>query len=140
MRYTYTATDIGCENEEDFLAVGFAGVPDNMGHPTASLLLMRSTDEEDIPGIKGVYIEWNDQINSEYGCIESAQLSRHSFFVRLTEDVHFILDLRKEDNNDNNRLTELLVEFNLNDEVFQELSSTLSDVIFYNCDCFVINR
>ncbi len=137
MLYEYEATKIGFDDSYDSLTVGFGGLLDADGHPTTWLLLQRSTDEnEDEPGIDGVIVEWNDQINSCYGCIQSFELARQSIKVVFTEDANFVLSWNYQNDGNENKLTELFITFTLDENDFQELKHNLLDVIFLDCVCF----
>lgn len=137
MLYEYEATKIGFDNSYDSLTVGFGGKLDTNGHPTRALLLQRSTDEnEDELGINGVYVEWNEQINSCYGCIQSIKLARQRIEVVFTEDANLVLDLNVKNEGLEKKLTELFISFTLNDNEFQELKHNLSNVIFLDCGIF----
>ena len=137
MFFNYEATYVGVTEENDVLIVGFGGLPDADGYPTASLVLQRSTDEnEDEPGIRGVYAEWRDQGQSCYGCIKRFVLSRESVRVTFTPEANFRFDPNMEIEGEKNRLTDLSITLQLNDEKFAELKDRLEGSIFVDCECY----
>ena len=140
MLYKLEATDVGFDEENDTLTVGFGGVPDADGYPTVYLMLQRSTDEdEDEPGIDGVYAEWCGQEMSCYGCIRSFDLYPQSIRATFTEDADFYVLEGVEEVSEGRRLTELLVTFTLDEVKFAELKGKLS-FIFKDCDCYAVHE
>jgi hypothetical protein len=140
MIYKYEATNIGFDDEYDALTVAFGGLPDTDNYPTVYLMLQRSTDEnEDDPGIEGVYAEWSRQEMSGYGCIRRFDLFRNKAEVKFTDSVDFYMPGRVGGESKGERLTELVIIFAIDGEKYVELKETLSAVIFHGCDCFTIH-
>lgn len=136
MLYAYEAESIGFDDSDDAFTVGFGGPPDESNHPIVSLLLQRSTDEDDDPsGAEGVYAEWCDQVNACYGCIESVVLERRSVRIRFSGDASFVADMDG-DEGEENPLTELLITFNIDEAEYEELKHHLSKTIFRGCAYF----
>jgi hypothetical protein len=136
MNYSYEATNIGYDDSESAFTVGFGGLPDEDNYPTISLLLQRSTDDaEDVPGVEGVYVEWCDQSNSCYGCIEDFQLERNSARIKFAEAANLLVDLNQDEKKDN-RLSKLVVTFDIDEATYQKLKDSLSRIIFRDCRCF----
>ncbi|HEX6622799.1 MAG TPA: Imm10 family immunity protein [Pyrinomonadaceae bacterium] len=100
--------------------------------------MQRSTDEdEDVPGIEGVYVEGCDQENSCYGCIEDFVLERRSAEIKFTEGANLLADLEGDEGQENT-LTELRITFDIDDAKYRELQANLSGVIFSGCGCFKV--
>ena len=138
---TYEAVQVGIDYADDAVRVGFGEFPNASGYPTAGLILSRSTDPaEDVPGVAGVYTEWNGQENGCYGCIEHVELTRRSIGVtfKASEESWGVLRLHPgaAGRGEGDRLTELQITFSLDDATFQELRRALHELIFINCDCF----
>jgi hypothetical protein len=134
--YKLEATDAGFDEVNDSLTVGFGGVPDSDGFPTVYLTLQRSTDKnEDVPGLGGVYVEWCEQSMSCYGCISSFDLRPGSVTVRFTDAAGFYVPEGVGGADGGARLTELLITFKLEGQMFKGLQEKLS-FIFRGCDCY----
>ena len=137
--YMLEATDVGFDEENDALTVGFGGVPDADGYPTVYLMLQRSTDEnEDEPGVEGVYVEWCGQGMSCYGCIINFDLYPERAGVIFTDSAGFYVPEGAGESSGEQRLTELLVTFTLDEEKFRDLKQKLS-FIFKGCDCYSVH-
>jgi hypothetical protein len=135
--YSYEATDVDFNEEYGALTVAFGGLPDADAYPTVSLMLQRSRDEdEDEPGIEGVYAEWCAQGMSCYGCIRSFDLYPQSIRVTFNEDADFHVP---EGVGGRQKLTDLVVTFKLRDEKLRELKEKLS-LIFIGCDCYSVHE
>jgi len=140
MLYRFEAKNIGFDDEYDALTVAFGGLPDTDNYPTVYLMLQRSRDEnEDEPGIEGVYAEWCGQEMSCYGCIQKFDLFRNRAEVKFMESVDFYLPGSARGESKGERLTELVITFSIDVEKYVELKGTLSAVIFLGCDCFAIH-
>ena len=133
MSYKLEATDVGFDEVNDALIVGFGGVPDADGFPNVYLMLQRSTDkDEDEPGIDGVYAEWCDQGMSCYGCISGFDLYPGSVRVKFTGGADFYVPEGAGGAGGERRLTELLIAFTLDGKKLRELKEKLS-FIFQGC-------
>jgi hypothetical protein len=140
MLYKYEATDVRFDEENDALTVAFGGLRDADGYPAIHLMLQRATDEdEDEPGIGGVYAEWCDQGMSCYGCIRGFDLYPESIRVKFTDGADFYVPEDVEERNDRRRLAELFVTFRLEDKEFRDLKEKLS-LIFQGCDCYSVHE
>ena len=136
MLYKYEATDVRFDEENDALTVAFGGLRDADGYPAIHVMLQRSTDEdEDEPGIGGVYAEWCDQGMSCYGCIRSFDLYPGSIRVKFTDGADFYVPEGVGGTNVERRLTELFITFTLEDKNLRDLKEKLS-FIFKSCDCY----
>lgn len=140
MLYRYEATNIGFDDEYDALTVAFGGLPDTDNYPTVYLMLQRSTDEnEDEPGVEGIYAEWCGQEMSCYGCIRRFDLFRNMAEVKFIESADFYPPESARGESRRERLTELVITFAIDSEKYVELKGKLSAVMFLGCDCFAIH-
>ncbi len=139
MLYKLAATEVGFDEENDALTVGFGGVPDADGYPSVYLMLQRSTDKnEDAPGMDGVYAEWCGQGMSYYGCIRSFDLYPQSVRVKFTDGADFYVPEGEGGAKGDGRLTELFITFALEDKKLKDLKEKLS-FIFQGCDCYSVH-
>jgi hypothetical protein len=137
MIYNLEATDVGFIVEKfdgaypDVFSGGFAGEFDENGYPTKYLTLQRCMGED--PDDDGYYVEWCDQSNSGYECIKSFELSRDKAKVVFEESAEFFIDT---DDENSDKLAELIIQFSLDDDEFNELLSKLRDTIFLGYNVF----
>ena len=140
MRYQFTATQVNfvVESFDDafpsVLAGGFATNGNDEGQLDKYLMLQRCIEND--PDNDGYHVEWCDQSNANYECIKSFVLKRNSAQVIFTDEAEIVVDPNEETHI---LLTELLVEFDLNDEEFTKLGNNLRDIIFRECDVFTLS-
>lgn len=141
MRYEFTATHVGYDDDNDAMTVAFGGFPDADNFPTIVFMLQRSTDEdEDEPGINGVYAEWLDQEMSGYGCIEGFTLFQDGAHVVVNDRADFYPPDSDNEMGLTSKITELVIRFSLGGQQSEELKERLADTIFLNCDCFIVRN
>ena len=85
MRISFRAMDGSFVANEDALACGFSG-PDASG-AEHYLTLQRSPEDEKPSEDWGVYVEFDDQINSAYGRVRRCRLTRQSLSLDLSEQL-----------------------------------------------------
>jgi hypothetical protein len=125
MPHTTQATEVEVSEENAALTVGFGGL-DGSGIPKEYILLQRSLDaREDVPGIRGVYIERDDQLYSTYGGIEAFQLHRDRVCISLGHPAAETLGVP----------AEVEVHFSVEPERFARIRAGL-ERIFTGCGCF----
>lgn len=85
MRIAFRAIEAGFEADEYVLVCGLAGVDaDGAEH---YLNLQRSPEGAAADEDWGVYIEYDDQINGEYGRVHKCRLSRDALSVNLSKQL-----------------------------------------------------
>lgn len=85
MRVTFEARDAAFIADSDALVCAIAG-PDTAG-VEHYLTLQRGPEGEDPSDDWGVYLEFDDQINSGYGHIRRAAVDRATFSIDLTKPL-----------------------------------------------------
>jgi hypothetical protein len=85
VRIRFNARDAAFVADEDALSCAVAG-PDASGHEHY-LTLQRAPEEGDPGEDWGVYLEFDDQINSGYGHVRRAALSRATLSIDLSHPL-----------------------------------------------------
>ena len=79
-QYTFAAIEVGVESNEDCLVATLDSGDD------AYVMLQRHRDFGSVDD-GGVYVEIGNQINANYGCVESCTISESLFSLRLTSPL-----------------------------------------------------
>ncbi len=83
MRIWFQAAEAEFEADEYALVCGVTGAEGAEHYLTFSRTNEDQSPEED----QGVYLEFDDQINGEYGCVQSCRLSRDRLSVDLSRQL-----------------------------------------------------
>jgi hypothetical protein len=135
MQYSFEATEVGIDNSDEALTIGFANIgPDGNYYPSFLIQRFISDENEDNPGIEEVYIELNGQENSSYGkIIEAVELSRNQIKIKLSESSEIV-------NDKESPLNEIIISFKVGDSKYEEIMDSLKNIIFRDCTCFTIRN
>ncbi len=112
MRVSFICDGLFFEDDGDVLYCAMTGSDENV------LVFQRSAEAEDGSGI---HLEYNDQSNGDYGCIESCNLNRDSLNVDLSEQLGVLDDVEGFD-----------VSLEIDEETYEELKNGLKQI--FQCD------
>ena len=110
MNIEFEAQEAGIDIDEYSITAGVSN-KDN------ALLLSRETEEQYKKEDWGPYLEFNDQINGEYGCIEKCTLNNTFLELSLSKQLDNLQGV-----------TGFKVTLNLNPESFNELVESLNKI------------
>jgi hypothetical protein len=141
MKYEFTAVNV------ETFASGTTGVflgstedEDEPGTAADQVLIYRSSEPgEEVVGIDGVYLEWNDQGNSCWGNLEEVRLHRDQLYLRFASPLKPVptnVPLTRDLVEALEDVDELVAHFNLDTSRFQAVRKVLLDDIFAGCSCF----
>ena len=123
--HEFKAHVCGVDDGEDANSVGFSRDPADE-HTLDALILQRVKDaQDDVPGIRGVYIEIPIQRHVVYGGITEAALRRQSFMLRLDELA----------SHEMGHLHQIVARFDLPDDEFSRIRDALR-IVFAGCSCY----
>jgi hypothetical protein len=88
-QYNFAAIEVGVESNEDCFVAALDSGND------AYVMLQRHRDFGSFDD-GGVYVEIGDQINANYGCVDSCSVSNSQFVLRLTAPLLGCHEIRAE--------------------------------------------
>lgn len=124
-RHEFVSNETGVDESECAITVGFSRDFADESSLDGLVLQRGRGDEDETPGIDGVYVEIPIQRHVVYGGIVEARLRRDSFTLRF-DDVAAgeMADFR-----------EIVAHFDLSDEQFASIRAALQ-IVFTGCPCY----